>query len=90
MKYTELSDKEKNAAIRGQFMHLVDCIFTSDDLKKELPEEDYVKVKEFAKELSIKCSCGECTLISMYDGKIPEELYPVIDLAKKRAEAHSY
>ena len=90
-KFADLSERDRINHVRGEFNELIEKIrLTTEELEKELTEEDFKKVKAYIPELAQPdCACGECINMENISGRIPRELSPILALAKKRCEART-
>jgi predicted HicB family RNase H-like nuclease len=91
-KFSDLNERDRINHIRGEFNGLIEKIFlTTDELEKELTEEDFKSVKAYIPELAQPdCACGECVNMAKINGRIPKELSPILAVAKKRCEAKTW
>jgi hypothetical protein len=93
MQFSQLKQEDQVLAIKDSFILLLEKIFHNPSILKDYakPEECVLIEKFIAENIKVgECSCGECIDWSKLCDHIPVELEPLIDVARKEAEAQSY
>lgn len=91
-KFNELTEADRVSFIKDEFVRaLEELLIEPAELKKVIAEDKFKTVMEFLP--SIKqpdCQCGTCLDMDKLDTRIPPELHPVIEAARKRCEEKTY
>lgn len=95
MKFNECSEQDRIVYLKDEFIRCIEeLLIDPKDIQKVMPEDTFKKVMEYVPTLVAKdCQrdvCGTCIQMDKLEARIPNELDPVLDLARKRCEERVY
>lgn len=91
-KFAECNESDRIIYLKDEFVRIIEeIIIDPAEIKKLIPEDKFKVVMDYVPNLKCAdCTCGACLSVDKLEARIPKELEPLIEIARKRCEERTY
>lgn len=91
-KFAECTESDRIIFLIDEFVRSIEELLVDPtEIKKVMPEDKFKMVMDYIPGLKCSdCNCGTCISTDKIEARVPKELEPLIEIARKRCEERNY